>query len=77
MEWQANRMASALLMPRSMVYKVVRGLPEHKGPDFDLMAILTVSDVFNVSKEAAQYRLLDFDLIQSRIPAQTLLDFYD
>jgi Zn-dependent peptidase ImmA (M78 family) len=77
MEWQANRLSSALLMPRSMVYKLVRSLPQEKSVDFDIMAILTVADTFNVSNEAAQYRLLDFGLIRSRAPIQTLLDFSD
>lgn len=77
MEWQANRLSSALLMPRSMVYKLVRSLPQEKSVDFDIMAILTVADAFHVSNEAAQYRLLDFGLIKSRAPIQTLLDFSD
>lgn len=77
MEWQANRMSSALLMPRSMVYKIVRNLPQEKSVDFDIMAILTVADAFNVSNEAAQYRLLDFGLIRSREPMNTLLGFAD
>jgi len=77
MEWQANRMSSALLMPRSTVYKIVRNLPQEKSVDFDIMAILTVADAFNVSNEAAQYRLLDFGLIRSREPMNTLLGFAD
>ena len=77
MEWQANHMSSALLMPRSMVYKLVRSLSQEKSVEFDIMAILTVADAFNVSNEAAQYRLLDFGLIRSREPIQTLLGFAD
>ena len=77
MEWQANRMASALLMPRSAVYKVAHSLPREKGIDHDIAAILAVSDTFNVSNEAAQYRLLDFGLINSTAPVQTLIDFAD
>jgi len=77
MEWQANRFSSALLMPRSMVYKLVRSLPQEKSVEFDIMAILAVADTFDVSNEAAQYRLLDFDLIRSRAPIQTLQDFSD
>lgn len=75
MEWQANRMASALLMPRSMVYSLVRELPKEEGVEYDLMAILTVADAFDVSNEAAQYRLLDYGLIKSTDKVQTLLDF--
>lgn len=75
MEWQANRLASALLMPRAMVYKLIQNMPQEQSVDFDIHAILTAADVFNVSYEAAQYRLLDFDLIHSRTPVRTLLDF--
>ena len=75
MEWQANRLASAILMPRSTVFKLIRSLPKGRGPDFDAMAIFAVSESFDVSLEAAQYRLLDFDLVQSRVNPQVLLDF--
>lgn len=47
MEWQANYMSSALLMPKSMVLKLVNS-------SIDLPSI---SQVFNVSTEAARYRL--------------------
>lgn len=78
MEWQANKMASALLMPRSMVYKLFRALPSTEdGLGFTAMAILSVADAFQVSNEAAQYRLLDFGLINNRTNVQALLDFAD
>ena len=77
MEWQANRLASAILMPRSSVYKLIRSLPKDSGPEFDGMAIYSVSESFDVSPEAAQYRLLDLDLIKSRVNPQVLLDFAD
>jgi len=64
-------------MPRSAVHKLVRSLPMKKGIDHDIAAILAVSDTFNVSNEAAQYRLLDFELIRSTAPVQTLIDFAD
>lgn len=75
MEWQANQMASSLLMPRSMVYKLIRNMPEARGVDFEAQAILATADVFDVSYEAAQYRLRGFNLIHSQVPVQTLLDF--
>ena len=59
------------------VYKVAHSLPREKGIDHDIAAILAVSDTFNVSNEAAQYRLLDFGLINSTAPVQTLIDFAD
>ena len=57
MEWQANRMASALLMPRAMVRKIYHSLPKtESGVGMAAMAILAVTEAFNVSSEAAQYR---------------------
>lgn len=75
MEWQANQMASSLLMPRSMVYKLIRNMPVARDVDFEMQAILATAEVFDVSYEAAQYRLLGFNLIHSQAPVQTLLDF--
>lgn len=58
MEWQSNYMSSALLMPKSMVIKVVKSL------NYDINDIFTphfyvneISEIFNVSSEAAKYRL--------------------
>ena len=78
MEWQANRMASALLMPRAMVRKLYHSLPKtESGAGMAAMAILAVTEAFNVSSEAAQYRLLDCGLIHNRTNFQALLDFAD
>jgi Zn-dependent peptidase ImmA (M78 family) len=75
MEWQANRVSSAILMPRAMVREVARSF-ENEPPELhDVTIIVTVSRVFNVSYEAAQYRLLDLGLITSRAPVSALLDF--
>ena len=78
MEWQANRMASAMLMPMSMVNKLFYSLqPSGDGLGLTVMAILSVADAFNVSSEAAQYRLLDLRLIKCRTNVETLLDYAD
>lgn len=61
MEWQANHLASAILMPKSMVLKTVR---EAKCRRRSVNAGLeAVSDVFNVSTEAAHYRMKDLQLL--------------
>lgn len=49
-EWQANAFASASLMPASMVLRVTHGLNRHT-------SIERVSNVFGVSRSAAEYRL--------------------
>lgn len=71
MEWQANYMASALLMPKSMVIKVVKEenelLKSLKYRWFDMsndeLTIIRISRLFNVSEEAARYRLHGLGLI--------------
>ena len=70
---QANRLASAILMPDQRFSNSFALCPGRG--DFDAMAIFAVSESFDVSLEAAQYRLLDFDLVQSRVNPQVLLDF--
>lgn len=66
MEWQANKLASAILMPKSMVMKMVDDCfsipPKYKMGNF----IKRVSLVFNVSTEAALYRLQDLRIINPK-----------
>ena len=56
LEWQANCFSSCILMPRKAVVKTVNsvGIKE---------AVLKVSEVFNVSEEAAKYRLIGLKYI--------------
>ena len=62
-EWQANRLSAAILMPKSMVAIMVARYPL-KG-DFMRQTELAhaMSDKFNVSAEAAYYRLIDLGYI--------------
>ena len=61
LEWQANYLASVLLMPRSAV-KRLRNLIEPKGSRFwHLDLIQTMAGVFNVSEEAARVRLVSLN----------------
>ena len=64
MEWQANRLASAILMPRQMVIDLVQTAQEIH-PCCEQYNYLTsrVQRVFNVSCSAAQYRLKELGLI--------------
>jgi hypothetical protein len=64
MEWQANRLSSALLMPKSMVFKLIERLPSMEKLLRDVTYIMKVSKTFNVSSEAAKYRLLELGIVQ-------------
>ncbi len=64
MEWQANRLASAILMPKSMVLKVA-----HEAEDNSSIAnagLEAVVEVFNVSTEAAFYRLKELECVPGK-----------
>ena len=60
MEWQANALSAALNMPRKSVKNLVQNLSTYSyNSDIEFMAkvIHEVVDVFNVSHQAAVYRL--------------------
>ena len=77
LEWQANRLSSAILMPRTMVYRLVTGtLTDRKdvsrlkegvcpAPAFfqNPNTVSLVAKTFVVSREAAVYRLRELGLI--------------
>lgn len=50
LEWQANCLGAAILMPKSMVYELIK---QFKLSEY----VYAVSNTFNVSEEAAYYRL--------------------
>ena len=68
MEWQSNYMSSALLMPKSMVIKAVKDT-NFKGKKIltDYIKVGTISKIFNVSIEAATYRLEGLGIIDKDI----------
>jgi hypothetical protein len=77
MEWQANRLSSATLMPKSMVFQLIASLPTLEKFSRDATYAMKVSNTFNVSNEAAKYRLLELGIIQrerSVILSRGLLD---
>lgn len=59
-EWQANQLASSILMPRTMVYKVVR--QAERSRNSVNAGLEAVSTVFNVSNDAAHYRMCELGL---------------
>jgi len=79
MEWQANAISSAILMPKSMVIKAVSEVIEKNGNnDFLPYAeIFKVSSLFNVSFEAAEYRIKELKLINHSFKMnKAMMDFY-
>lgn len=74
MEWQANYGASAILMPRRMVQRLVEKVPVTNYAEM----IMRVSDTFNVSFEAAQIRLKDVGRVPTDVNVPTAaMDFID
>lgn len=73
MEWQANAMSSAILMPASMVKMVA---DNYKQPDlpkgiYYYALAEQVASVFNVSFEAAGYRLKQLGFIPKEVELST------
>lgn len=64
MEWQANRLSSAILMPKSMVLKAAH-VAEDASPTANA-ALEAVVQIFNVSNEAAFYRLKELGFVPGR-----------
>ena len=65
LEWQANALSSAILMPQSAVKKVVKEEVKTSLPQGILADYLThvVKQTFDVSYEAAQIRLKELNII--------------
>lgn len=64
MEWQANRLSSAILMPTTAVRIVATRYPQCRTSLQDSFSLIQeVAEVFDVSAEAATYRLKDLGYI--------------
>lgn len=61
MEWQADKFASAILMPRSSVLLFVEEYSKSHSPS---ELINDIVSVYNVSPDAAKYRLIDLGIIK-------------
>lgn len=87
MEWQANAMASAFMMPESMVRKAVDDIHREMGVQyckdhemsFAYVAASRISELFNMSFQAANIRLKNLGLIRNMADQNygTVLDFDD
>ena len=62
LEWQANQLASAILMPKSMVIAKVREAKRIYRNNVNA-PMQAVAETFNVSNDAAFYRLQDLGLL--------------
>lgn len=66
MEWQANRLSAAVLMPKSAVELVVRPfIDKLNKPVFRAILVEKLSDIFDVSLQAATNRLKDLGYIKA------------
>ena len=65
-EQQANRFSAAVLMPRSAVKILLAGRPYNRTEGWIISSIEQISNTFNVSKEAAFYRLKGLKMIEER-----------
>ena len=63
MEWQANRLSSAILMPAGMVRQLIASHPEERSAFRAAYWVMSVFHTFNVSIQAAEIRLRDLGLI--------------
>lgn len=63
-EQQANRFSAAILMPKSAVKILLAGKPYNGTEEWVFSAVNQISDTFNVSKEAAFYRLKGLEIIE-------------
>jgi Zn-dependent peptidase ImmA (M78 family) len=80
MEWQANRLSSAILMPKKMVLQLVSGISISDMAIREATSVERVSKTFNVSLEAALYRLKDLGLASKNLTVHkvgAVLDFMD
>ena len=72
MEWHANRLSSAILMPRSAVERLVEGFrSESRDSIRRATMVCAVTETFDVSSEAATYRLKDLGFI----PKDDMMDY--
>lgn len=63
MEWQANYFSAAFLMPASMVRKAIANVKVKQPMLKEMAMVQKVSKTFNVSPEAAKYRLEELKCI--------------
>lgn len=76
MEWQANYFSSAVLMPKSMVIKLIKSLPKRNDIFRDATYVHQVVKTFNVSWQAAENRLKSLGIIKNSSSTNSLKSIY-
>ena len=64
MEWHADKFASAILMPKSSIELFIQSNPSLNTPNALINGVVYT---YNVSAEAATYRLSDLGIINRKI----------
>jgi Zn-dependent peptidase ImmA (M78 family) len=73
MEWQANRLSSAILMPVSMVRRLIDEEYPTASVFHAASCVYAIYRTFNVSVQAAEIRLRDLGIITG-MPKQAIMD---
>ena len=81
MEWQANTLSAAILMPKSMVLRVADSIASSRYRYKPFNYIYEVSQVFGTSIEAARHRLGELDALpkclgEPIMPGYTAIDIF-
>jgi len=74
MEWQSNYASSAILMPRSMVLQLIQSMATMDLLFRKAMYVRETSRVFNVSMQAAQYRLQGLGILSKNEKIPDILE---
>jgi Zn-dependent peptidase ImmA (M78 family) len=76
MEWQCNYFSSAFHMPKTAVFKLIRGLPPQSDALRTYTYVKAVQETFKMSWQAAGNRLRALGIVKESIPSEAcLLDF--
>lgn len=75
MEWQANRLSSAILMPQASVAVLAKEFPSRRESTNEILSMIqAVADTFDVSLESATYRLKELNYIRKDFePNRTMI----
>lgn len=76
MEWQANYLSSALLMPKKMVHKLINSLPKRNDIFKEATFVHEVVKTFNVSWQAAEIRLSNLGIIKDTNSTSSIKPLY-
>lgn len=73
LEQQANRLASAILMPRCGVKFAIARIPMKNEREWIIQSVRKISRTFNTSHESSFYRLKELGFVNSNMPYRAIL----